>query len=63
MNENKDINNLRWYCVKYLEEDEEIMKKYPIITEDIIKRSYEDDIINQKYDYIERIKKEHMVVI
>ncbi len=54
----KDINNLRWYCVKYLEEDEEIIKKYPIITEDIIKRSYEDDIINQKYDYIERIKKE-----
>lgn len=54
----KDIQNCRWYCIKYLEEDEEIIKKYPIKTDDIIKRSYEDDIINQRYDFIEKIIKE-----
>lgn len=47
--------NLRWYAVKLLENDSEIKKEYPIQAEGILDRSYEKDIINQKYSYIEEI--------
>ena len=56
-----DMKNYRWHSIKYLEADEDIIKKYPIKTDDIIKRSYEADIINQKYDFIEEIINEVLV--
>ena len=56
-----NMKNYRWHSIKYLEADEEIIKKYPIKTDDIIKRSYEADIINQKYDFIEEIINEVLV--
>lgn len=55
------IENLRWYAIKFLEMDEAVMLKYPIDLTKIITRSYEEDIINQKYDFIEEIIEEVLV--
>lgn len=51
----KDIVNVRWHAIKILEMDEEIIKKYPIDIKDVVTRSYEEDIINEKYDFIEEV--------
>ncbi len=56
-----DIKNLRWHAIKLLEMDETITKKYPINLKKIIKQSYEEEIINQKYDFIEEIVEEVLV--
>lgn len=50
-----DIVNPRWHAIKMLEKDPEVMKNYPIRTDDIIDKSYEHEIINQKYDFIEEV--------
>lgn len=55
------IENYRWHAIKLLEQDMEIMNKYPVHLPQIIDRSYESDIINQKYDFIEEIISEVMV--
>lgn len=55
-----DIGNIRWHAIKLLEMDSEIMMKYPIDTS-IIPRSYEEDIINQKYDFIEEVLDEVLI--
>ncbi|MEG1291853.1 MAG: ferrous iron transport protein B [Lachnospiraceae bacterium] len=47
--------NLRWHAIKLLAKDVEITKQYPILDSNLLDRSYEKDIINQKYDYIEEI--------
>lgn len=57
----KEIKNKRWVAIKLLEQDAEIMKRYPIDTQGIIDRSYETDITNQKYDFIEEIIEEVLV--
>lgn len=57
----KEIKNKRWVAIKLLEQDIEIMKRYPIDTQGIIDRSYETDITNQKYDFIEEIIEEVVV--
>ncbi|MDO4274612.1 MAG: ferrous iron transport protein B [Eubacteriales bacterium] len=49
---------LRWTAVKLLENDEETIKEYNLDAPDILDRSYEKEIINQKYDYIEEIVEE-----
>ena len=56
-----DMKNYRWHALKFLEQDEEILSKYPIDVTDIIDRSYESDIINQRYDFIDEIMDEVMV--
>ena len=55
------MTNHRWHAIKYLEHDKDIMEKYPIQSDDILDRSYEKDIINQKYDFIEEIIDEVLV--
>ena len=50
-----DIVNPRWHAIKILEKDPEVMKNYPIHTEDIVDKNYEHEIINQKYDFIEEV--------
>ncbi len=50
-----DIVNPRWHAIKMLEKDPEVMKNYPIRTDDIIDKNYEHEIINQKYDFIEEV--------
>lgn len=56
--ENPNILNVRWYAIKLLEQDEEVRKAYPIHMPKVLDRSYEKDIINQKYAYIEEIIEE-----
>lgn len=56
-----DITNVRWHAIKFLELDEDIMEQYPIDLSDVIDRSYETDIINGKYDFIEEIIDEVIV--
>ena len=61
INKYPKIKNLRWYAIKLLEWDPEILKLYPIHLSGIADRSYETDIINQKYDFIEEIIEEVLV--
>ncbi len=49
------LPNERWHALKLLEQDKEITKKYPVDLPEILDRSYESDIINEKYDFIEEI--------
>ena len=56
-----DIINTRWHAIKYLEQDEEILKRHPLKQTKLIERSYEKDIINQKYDFIEEVIEETLV--
>lgn len=53
--------NYRWHAIKLLEKDTEITKKYPIDLPQVIDRSYESDIINQKYDFISEIIDEVLI--
>lgn len=55
------LDNYRWYALKLLEQDREMMQKYPVDLPDILDRSYESDIINQKYDFIDEIMQEVLV--
>ncbi|MBU5332387.1 MAG: ferrous iron transport protein B [Anaerocolumna aminovalerica] len=55
------IKNVRWHAIKLLEQDEEIMERYPVNLSGIVDRNYETDIINQKYDFIEEIIEEVLV--
>ena len=56
-----DITNHRWVALKLLEQDKEITETYPVDLPDVLDRSYETDIINQKYDFIEEIVEEVVV--
>lgn len=51
-------NNLRWYAIKYMEYDEEVYRNHPVDLINIIDHNYEKQIINEKYDYIEKVIKE-----
>ncbi|MDF2612015.1 MAG: ferrous iron transport protein [Lachnospiraceae bacterium] len=53
--------NLRYYAIKVLEMDEAVLAKYPFDLKGIIEHSYEGEIINQKYDFIEEIIEEVLV--
>lgn len=55
------LENIRWISLKLLEMDSEIMEKYPVDLSEIVNRSYENDIINQKFDFIEEIIEEVLV--
>jgi len=50
-----DLDNMRWHAIKMLEYDEEVSKDHPVNLSDVVDKSYEKQIINQKYDYIEEI--------
>lgn len=56
-----DMPNKRWHAIKLLEKDKNVAEKHPLNLEDVIDRSYEKDIINQKYDFIEEIIAEVLV--
>lgn len=55
------LNNLRWHAIKYLEQDEQVMEQYSLDLTGVVEKSYETDIINQKYDFIEEIIEECLV--
>lgn len=56
-----ELENLRWYAIKILEHDEEILSKYDIDLTGIAEESLESEIINQKYDFIAEVISEVMV--
>lgn len=56
-----DLTNKRWHAIKLLEGDQNVMNAYPLDISKIADRSYEKDIINQKYDFIEEIIAEVLV--
>lgn len=55
------VENPRWHALKYLEMDEEILKKMPLSLEGIVDKSLEKEIINEKYNFIEEIIEETLV--
>lgn len=56
-----EVTNLRWCAIKLLEQDKELMEKYPLDLPEITERSYESEIINEKYEFIEEIVSEVLV--
>ena len=56
-----NLKNYRWHAIKLLEQDKEITDHYPVDLPEVIDRSYESDIINEKYDFIQEIIKEVVV--
>lgn len=48
----------RWHAVKLLEGDEAVLKDHPIEVETIADKSYEKQMIQEKYGYIENIVEE-----
>lgn len=55
------MDNYRWHALKILEQDKEIIEKYPVDLPEVLDRSYESDIINQKYDFITEIINEVVI--
>ncbi len=56
-----DVANPRWHAIKLLEMDKNVTESHPLDLHDVIDRSYEKDIINQKYDFIEEVIDEILV--
>lgn len=51
-------SSVRWHAIKLLENDEDVVDEHPVPVMNIAKRSYEKEIIQAKYSYIETIVKE-----
>lgn len=51
-------SSVRWHSIKLLEDDEEVKKEHPVQVSNIADRSYEKEIIQTKYNFIETIIKE-----
>lgn len=51
-------SSVRWHAIKLLEEDEEVWEEHPISVTNVVDRSYEKEIIQAKYAYIENIVNE-----
>ena len=56
-----DLANKRWHAIKLLEGDKEITEKYPVELPAVLDKSYESEIINEKYDFIDEIIREVMI--
>ncbi len=51
-------SSVRWHAIKMLEDDEDVKMEHPVSVSNIVDRSYEKEIIQTKYAYIEHIMKE-----
>ncbi len=51
-------SSVRWHAIKLLEDDEEVKTEHPVQVSNIADRSYEKEIIQTKYRFIEMIIKE-----
>ena len=49
------LKNYRWHAIKLLEQDNEVSEKYPLNQPDLVDKSYETQIINEKYDFIQEV--------
>lgn len=56
-----DLQNYRYYALKLLEHDETVCRQYPLDLHGIADESYESQIINEKYDFIQEIIEEVLV--
>ena len=56
-----EITNYRWHAIKLLEQDKQITNDYPVDLPKVLDRSYESDIINQKYEFINEIVDEVVI--
>lgn len=59
--EKPDLTNYRWYAIKLLEQDEEVIKMLSVDVSHIVDHSYEQEIIRQKYDFIDEVIEECLV--
>ncbi|MGN0166829.1 MAG: ferrous iron transport protein B [Acetatifactor sp.] len=48
-------SSVRWHAIKLLEDDEEVKQEHPISVNNVVDRSYEKEIIQCKYAYIEKV--------
>lgn len=48
-------SSVRWHAIKLLENDEEVKNEHPFQITNVADKSYEKEIIQKKYDYIEHI--------
>lgn len=51
-------SSIRWHAIKLMEDDEEVRTEHPIQVTNVVERSYEKEIIQCKYSYIEKIVRE-----
>lgn len=51
-------SSVRWHAIKMLEDDEEVREEHPVSVTNVVDRSYEKEIIQCKYKYIERVVQE-----
>lgn len=51
-------SSVRWHAIKLLEDDDTVKQDHPISISNIADRSYEKEIVQSKYDFIEGIMKE-----
>ncbi len=51
-------SSVRWHAIKLLENDEEVRKEHPVSVVNVVDRSYEKEIIQCKYAYIEKVVNE-----
>lgn len=51
-------SSVRWHAIKLLEDDEDVKEEHPIQVQHVVDRSYEKEIIQCKYLFIERLVKE-----
>lgn len=51
-------SSVRWHAIKLLEDDEEVRKEHPIQVTNVADKSYEKEIIQCKYAYIEKVVQE-----
>lgn len=56
-----DMQKYRWHAIKLLEGDEEMKEKFPLDLPGVLDVSWEKQIINEKYDFIEEIIAEVLV--
>ena len=51
-------SSVRWHAIKLLEDDEAVKSEHPVQVSNIADRSYEKEIIQTKYHFIEELVKE-----
>ncbi len=49
---------IRWHAIKLLEDDEQVTTEHPMEVTNVVDRSYEKEIIQKKYEYIDEIVEE-----
>ncbi len=48
-------SSVRWHAIKLLDDEEEVKNEHPISVVNVVDRSYEKEIIQCKYTYIEKV--------